>query len=135
MFYAVEKSNPSLVSALLRRGADPNVMVLQEGGRGNTPLHFACLLEKYKLAEILLEFGAHPNPVNQYGKTPLQLVPADAVRSTKLFFKKMFEVTSFMTICFQLVAHLLSLFVRRMPRRNYEMSRMWRRKTLFSLNR
>lgn len=64
-----------------------------QGSKGNTPLHFACLFEKYKHAELLLEFGALPNAVNQHGKTPLQLVPADAVRSTKVFFKKMFEVS------------------------------------------
>ena len=55
-------------------------------------MHFACLLEKTKHAELLLEYGALPNAVNEYGKSPLQLVPHDAVRSTKLFFKKMFEV-------------------------------------------
>eukprot|EP01034_Spumella_vulgaris_P024693 gene24693-31067_t len=70
LFYAVQKASPSILGALLRRGADPNVIILQEGSR---------------------EYGALPNAVNQHGQTPLQLLPADAVRSTKLYFKKSFE--------------------------------------------
>jgi ankyrin repeat protein len=54
LFYAVEKAPFGIVQALLRRGADPNIAVLQEGSRGNTPLHFACLLEGYKNAALLL---------------------------------------------------------------------------------
>lgn len=41
--------------------------------------------------ELLLEYGANPAAVNQHGQYPLQLLPADAVRSTKLYFKKSFE--------------------------------------------
>ena len=43
LFYAVEKASPSILQALLRRGADPNLQVLQPGSKGNTPLHFACI--------------------------------------------------------------------------------------------
>jgi ankyrin repeat protein len=102
LFYAIEKSSPSIITALLRRGADPNVAIFAEGSKGNTPLHFACLFEKYKVAELLLEYGGVPNVMNQYGKVPLQLVPADAVRSTKLFFKKMFEVSNWFIYIFLL---------------------------------
>lgn len=49
------------------------------------------MLEKTKAAELLLSYGAVPHAVNEYNQVPLQLLPADAVRSTKLFFKKMFE--------------------------------------------
>jgi ankyrin repeat protein len=92
LFYAVEKGSVSMVSALLRRGADPNAILLHDGSKGTTPLHFACLLEKTKQAELLLEYGARPDARNEHGQVPLQLLPYDAVRSTKLFFKKMFEV-------------------------------------------
>jgi len=91
LFYAVEKGTPSILQALLRRGADPNAQVMQEGSRGNTPLHIACLLEKVKHAELLLEYGAQPFVYNQHGQTPLSMLPSDAVRSTKIYFKKIFE--------------------------------------------
>jgi hypothetical protein len=91
VFYAVEKASHSILGALLRRGADPNVAILQDGSKGNTPLHFACMLEKTKHMELLLEYGANPSAINQHGQTPLQLLPLDAVRSTKLYFKKSFE--------------------------------------------
>jgi len=55
-------------------------------------LHYACLLEKPKHAEALLEFGANPFAVNEFGLTPLQLLPNDAVRSVKIQFKKVFDV-------------------------------------------
>lgn len=100
LFYAIERAGPSIVSALLRRGADPNVALLHEGSKGTTPLHFACMLEKTKLAELLLEYGARPDAKNEHGQVPLQLLPADAVRSSKLFFKKMFEVCFVLSLSF-----------------------------------
>ena len=41
--------------------------------------------------ELLLEYGANPMAVNQHGQYPLQLLPVESVRSTKLYFKKQFE--------------------------------------------
>jgi ankyrin repeat protein len=52
----------------------------------------ACLLEKRKAAELLLEFGANPIALNAYGQTPVQMVPASAVPSNKLYFRKLFQV-------------------------------------------
>mmetsp|Transcript_9344 Transcript_9344/g.9160 ORF Transcript_9344/g.9160 Transcript_9344/m.9160 type:complete len:315 (+) Transcript_9344:59-1003(+) len=94
LFYAVEKAPFAIVQALLRRGADPNIVVLQEGSRGNTPLHFACLLEGHKNAELLLEYGADPYAVNQHGQTPFQLIPKDTVRSIKINFQNLFNSAS-----------------------------------------
>ena len=91
LFYAIENRDTNILKALLRRGANPNVSLKQENAVGNTPLHFACLLEKQKHTELLLEYGADPMAVNEYGQYPLQLLPRDAVRSTKLYFKRMFE--------------------------------------------
>lgn len=87
----MEKGSPDVMLALLRRGADPNVVALQEASKGNTPLHFAALLAKQKHAEMLLEYGANPFAENQHGQNALQLLPSDEVRSTKLYFKKIFE--------------------------------------------
>ena len=91
LFYATELKSTVIMQALLRKGADPNAVIQQEGSKGNTPLHFTCMLEKPRHAELLLTYGADPFKINEYNMQPLQLVPADAVRSTKLHFKKLFE--------------------------------------------
>lgn len=91
LFYAVQKSSAGILQALLRRGADPNQAIVSEGSKGSTPLHFACFLEKNKHAELLLQYGADPDSKNEHGKTPLQLLPANAVPSMKIAFKKAFE--------------------------------------------
>lgn len=91
LMYSVQANQPTLLSALLRRGADPNLTVKQQGSRGNTALHFACAEEKSKHAKALLEYGASIYAKNEYGFSPLELLPRDAVRSTKLFFKKIFD--------------------------------------------
>jgi hypothetical protein len=90
LFYAVERATPSILQALLRRGADPNAAILT-GSTGNTPLHFACMLEKVKHAKLLLEYGADAMARNANGQYPINMVPRDAVRSTKLMYKQIFD--------------------------------------------
>ena len=63
---------------------------MKQDGVEKPPLHYACMLEKVKHAGILLEFGTTPDTVNEFGQVPMQLVPKDAVRSTKLMYKQMF---------------------------------------------
>ena len=89
LFYAVQHSSPSIVHSLLRRGADATLATTDHR---NTALHYACMLEKPKHAEILLQYGANPFAVNTYGNTPLQLLPTSAVPSVRNAFKKIFEV-------------------------------------------
>jgi len=91
LFYAVELSKPTMLTALLSKGANPRVVNLSEGSRGTTVLHLACMLEKTKHVELLLAYDANPDAVNEHGKTPLDLLPRDAVPSTKLYMKRMFE--------------------------------------------
>lgn len=95
IFYAVQSLDVGILETLLKRGANANVQALQGSSKGNTPLHIACLLEKVKHAEILLKYGANPNVVNQYGKTPLQVVPIDSVKSVKVGFTRLFDVSVF----------------------------------------
>jgi ankyrin repeat protein len=56
------------MQALLRKGADPNAAILQEGSKGNTALHFSCMLEKPKHAELLLMYGANLFAANEFGQ-------------------------------------------------------------------
>lgn len=91
LFYAVEKASPTIMQALLRRGADPNLAVAQDGSKGNTPLHFACMLEKVKHAELLLDYGANPYLKNEHGLVPFRMIPRDVVASARLKYKQMFE--------------------------------------------
>ena len=71
-----------------------------QGSRGNTPLHFACLLEKSQTAEALLEYGANPYAENEHGLIPFQLIPKEALRSTKLHFQKIFNVSHLLLFLF-----------------------------------
>jgi len=63
LFYAVthdDAEGTTIVKALLSRGADPNVELLQPEVAGWTPLHFACKFKNVKYVALLLEYGANP---------------------------------------------------------------------------
>lgn len=91
LFYAIVSKSEFITQVLLRRGADPNAIIKQPGSIGNTPLHFACQQEKQKHSQVLLQYGADLFATNEHGATPFDLIPRDASRQTKIFFKKMFE--------------------------------------------
>jgi ankyrin repeat protein len=52
----------------LTHGFDPNQ---RDGNTGTTPLHFACKLNYFEMAKILLKFGANPNSVCIIDDTPI----------------------------------------------------------------
>jgi hypothetical protein len=91
LFYALDLKQPSILQALLRRGGNPNSALDSEGNRGNTPLHVSCRFELREHTKMLLEYGALPDAVNDYGQMPLALLPRAAVLSTKRAFKKHFD--------------------------------------------
>lgn len=55
---------------LIRWGVNPN----SPDSNGNTPLHHAAHSLNLDCMRILLEAGAHPNPLNHIGQTPLDIV-------------------------------------------------------------
>lgn len=91
IFYAVQYGGPDVLQSLLYRGADPNTIIMSDSGKGNTPLHYACLLEKIKHADLLIRYGASVRVLNSYGQDPYSLIPKDTPQTTKLNFKKMFD--------------------------------------------
>jgi ankyrin repeat protein len=58
-----------LVQYLLQAGADPNIAA--NNAIGVYPIHSACAVSNYAIAEILLENGANPNVKQQKDITPL----------------------------------------------------------------
>ena len=97
MIYSIQYSDASITEALLKRGANPNAIILQEGSRGNTALHFACLFQKDKHVEALLKYDANPFALNEHGQKPLDLLPKDVIKSTRVNFKSLFEVNNYKT--------------------------------------
>jgi ankyrin len=66
---AAQNRNAAAVGALLRRGADPNVI----GADGSTALHWAAHWDDIEIADRLIRAGAHVNLANDLGATPLWL--------------------------------------------------------------
>lgn len=92
IFYAVQYSHANILEHLLdKAGVNPSPIILQDGSKGNTPLHYACLFSKVDHIESLLRHGANPMALNEYGQSPLELIPKDNVQSTKLYVLKLFE--------------------------------------------
>ncbi|XP_067653552.1 ankyrin-3-like [Haliotis asinina] len=67
---AVRRGNIYLVSVLLEHGEDVNQMY---GDHAETPLHLAVKNSDYKMAEILIQYGASLNKVSGRGHTALGL--------------------------------------------------------------
>ena len=67
----------NVVKYLLGNGADVNRR-LAENGR--TSLHLACMYNFFKIAKILLEYGADKNMKDNDGKTPVELTESKTIR-------------------------------------------------------
>ena len=59
------------VLELLQRGAPPNSDYYTREQRGYTPLHRACVNNHFRIAELLIKFGAIVAPTDNDGWTPL----------------------------------------------------------------
>lgn len=55
--------------SLMKNGANPHLT----DSMGNTPLHWACAMDKVKPVNVLLYFGSNVHAVNHSGLTPLML--------------------------------------------------------------
>ncbi|KAL1600753.1 hypothetical protein SLS60_007141 [Paraconiothyrium brasiliense] len=63
-------------------GSNYTTMSVQGLG-GLTPLHFATLTGRSKMTEFLLEHGADPNALSDYGETPLHLTLRTTLHGTE----------------------------------------------------
>ena len=81
-----------MLGAYLKKGANPNTTILQESSKGNTPLHFAVMMEKTDHIELLLDAGADPNAVNEYGQKPLDMLPKEMTQSLRTYINHLFKV-------------------------------------------
>jgi ankyrin repeat protein len=71
MFRFVENNRKKDVLTLLKTFRNLNIV---NSTTGNTPLHIACQLGNQDIAELLLQYGADPNILNNAGKTPFNLI-------------------------------------------------------------
>ncbi|KAL7920278.1 putative ankyrin repeat protein [Trichoderma austrokoningii] len=86
---SLDKSEEILTRALLLNGAAPNAQT----NTGQTPMHLANP-EKPQMLDLLVEFGADANAVNEQGRTPL-LEMINKVGRTFSFHKMKVDVQTF----------------------------------------
>jgi ankyrin repeat protein len=76
-----EASRPSVVTALLELGANPNVQDLRPRGLGRssgwTPLFVAIHHEQWKAAAALLDHGADPNIRSDQGLSVMEMASSE----------------------------------------------------------
>ena len=67
LFQAAQRDDIPALKRLLANG----VPATAANGIGQTALHIACIWGNYKSVEILIEAGADPNQMNQFGGMPI----------------------------------------------------------------
>lgn len=76
LHHAANLNRSVFVKELLARGADVNA---QNPETSRTPLHLAVLYLSEECVEILLDFGADPEQLDKYNKTPMDLIDSDRI--------------------------------------------------------
>jgi ankyrin repeat protein len=84
LHYAVEYDNVAIVKALLKNGADINVL----DGIQETPLHWAGWTGNIRAAKLLLKQGANPYKGNNSGVTPIDLTIRQEHKKLQRLFQK-----------------------------------------------
>ncbi|KAJ9508528.1 hypothetical protein QJQ45_012063 [Haematococcus lacustris] len=71
--------NLEAAAALLRLGTPANI----RNTRGSTPLHFAASAKRNcrEMCELLLQHGAHTDPVDMAGRVPYEMAASDDLRA------------------------------------------------------
>jgi ankyrin repeat protein len=75
LWIATTESSPSVIEALLRKGADPNVQSKSLGFVGDTPLHMAAANGLVRPLTLLLEYHAKTTIQNARGQTASDVIP------------------------------------------------------------
>ncbi len=78
LWVATTESSDEVVEALLKKGADPNVLV-----KNQRPLHIAAANGRDATIKVLLRYGADPTMRNAGGQTPLDVVNAEPLEVRK----------------------------------------------------
>lgn len=66
---ALETNNPRKVEALLRQGANPNILLSD----GSTPLTYSITRNNASVVDVLLRSGSDPDKIDKNGETPIIL--------------------------------------------------------------
>lgn len=88
LYVATTESSDEVVEALLKKGADPNVLV-----GGDRPLHMAADNALTDKVELLLRYGADPTLRNAGGQTPLDVVNMNFPEKKPAEIRRMLEET------------------------------------------
>lgn len=89
---AAAQGHLDTVRTLLQAGADVSAACAAhkaDGGGGSQALHFAVAGKHLAVAEALLDAGANPNVVGNYGRTPLVMaIYEDDIEGVRLLLKR-----------------------------------------------
>jgi len=89
---AAAQGHLDIIQTLLEAGAGVSAAChahKEDGGGGSQPLHFAVSGRHAAAAEVLLDAGANPDAIGNYGRTPLVMaIYEDDVEGVRLLLKR-----------------------------------------------